>query len=176
MKKYLMALLLVLQVLFLGGCSSASEKNSMQQSNVNDEKINAVEEETNENAINEEKIYDYLKAESKEVLSTYYELLDFKIKDYEETSVDNTTESVFIYTISYKNFDKDPDTVEYIKQAKENKDPYYQTYYDEYLEPKELNMELKAVIDKDGAISLYTDNNPHDEREWVLFKMSDIVL
>ena len=134
------------------------------------------DEKKNEVIKSEDKIYDYLKEKSENVLSSHYELLGFEIANYDEKILADTVESVFNYTINYKNFDKDPNTVEYIKKAKESGDPYYQTYYDEYLEPKELNIELKAVINKDGEISLYTDNNPHSEREWVIFKMSDIVL
>jgi len=85
-------------------------------------------------------------------------------------------EAIFIYTIIQKNYDRDPNTVDYIKSTKENKDPNYQTYYDEYLKPRESNMEIKAVINKEGDISLYTDNDPHNSREWVEFQMSDCII
>ena len=169
MKKILTALLLLL---LLAGCASGQEPDNTQSSNITTESGTINEEEP----LPQDKIYQYLQAESQDALSAYYELLEFKISNYEESAEDDKLEAIFNYTITYKNFDKDPDTVEYIKKAKEDNDPYYQTYYDEYLQPKEMNLELRAIINGDGEISLYTDINPHSEREWVEFEMSDIVL
>lgn len=182
MKKFLAVLLVGIPLLLAGGCSSVQESNNMQSGNETNEQVNTEIEGEKEGAEDEviltsqEKIYRYLQTESEDALSAYYELLEFKISNYEETIAGDTQEAIFNYTIVFKNFDKDPDTVEYIKEAKEKGDPYYQTYYDEYLQPKEMNLELKAVINEKDEISLYTDVDPHNGREWVETKMADIIL
>jgi len=89
--------------------------------------------------LNYYKISSYLQDESINVFSPYYELLDFIISDYKEEIVDRNVETIFNYTVIHKNYDKDPDTVEYIKEAKELGDSNYQQLYNEYLQPKEMN-------------------------------------
>jgi hypothetical protein len=123
-----------------------------------------------------EQLENYLWQEAQAVFEPYYELIAYQISEYEEVVVEDGVEAIFYYNIIHKNYDKDPDTVGYIKAAKENQDPHYQTLYDEYLAPKDMNMEIKAVIDKEGVISLYMDSNPHEEREWVRFSMEDSIL
>ena len=129
-------------------------------------------------AQNENKIYDqveeYLKKEATDTFSKYYELKDFIISNYKEN--EDGTEAVLSYKIVYKNFDKDPDTVDYIKEAKENGSPYYETYYKEYLEPKEMNMYFKVVSDGEGGLKLYTDADPTTNTDWQETKMSDFIL
>ena len=122
------------------------------------------------------KVSDFLETEARKTFSDYYELIDFEISDYNETVVGENTEVLLNYKIIYKNYDKDPDTGDYIKSAKENKDPHYKTLYNEYLEKKDMNMEIKAVIDKNDEILLYTDYDPTEKIEWVEFKMSDSIL
>ena len=70
-----------------------------------------------------------MKEESINAFSQYYEILDFIISDYQEEVVDGNVEAIFSYNIIHKNYDRDPDTVQYIKEAKERGDKYYQTYY-----------------------------------------------
>jgi len=121
------------------------------------------------------KISSYLQEESAKVFSPYYELLDFKILDYKEEIINGNIESIFNYTMIHKNYDKDPDTVEYIKEAKEKGDSNYQQLYDEYLQPKEMNFYLKAVIDENDAITLYSKNSAI-ETEWEEVEMSDFII
>ena len=118
----------------------------------------------------------YLKEEYTKVFSPYYELLDFIISDYQEEVVNGNVEAVFNYTVIEKNYDRDPDTVEYIKEAKEKGDKYYQTYYDEYLQARESNLYFKAVIDEKGGISLYTKNPAIESDEWQQVEMSDYII
>lgn len=122
-----------------------------------------------------EKISAYMIEETKKVFSPYYELLDFEISDYQEEVVNGNVEASFLYTVTSKNYDKDPDTVGYIKEAKESGDSNYQQLYDEYLQPREMNFYLKAVINKDGFITLYS-RNPAIETEWEEVKMSDYII
>jgi len=126
-------------------------------------------------ASNEDKISAYLKEKSIDAFSLYYELLDFIISDYQEKMVEGNVEAIFSYTIIHKNYDRDPDTVQYIKEAKERGDKHYQAYYDEYLKPKSMNFYLKAVIDEYNTITLYS-KNPAIETDWEETEMSDFVI
>ncbi len=121
------------------------------------------------------KIYDYMKEQAIEAFSPYYELLDFEISSYEEKEVDGNIEATFFYKIIEKNYDKDPDTVGYIKEAKESGNPNYQQMYDEYLEPRESNFDLKVVIDKDDNITLYSNVSPKGIK-WEETKMTDYII
>lgn len=122
-----------------------------------------------------DKISEYMKAESIAAYSPYYELLDFQISNYKETNVDGNVEATFFYKIIDKNYDKDPDTVGYIKELKESGHKHYQQLYDEYLEPKQSNYELKVVIDEDDNITLYSNDSPKGI-EWVETEMTDYII
>ena len=121
------------------------------------------------------KISKYMEEECKNVFSPYYELLDFKISDYEEEIVGRNVEAVFHYKVIHKNYDKDPDTVQYIREAKERGDKNYQQLYDEYLQPKEMNFYLKARIDENAEITLYYNFSPHGI-DWQETEMSDFII
>ena len=125
---------------------------------------------------NEDKISAYLKENSINTFSLYYELLDFNISDYQEKVVGGKIEAIFSYTIVHKNYDRDPDTVQYIKEAKERGDKNYQTYYDEYLQPQNMNFFLKAVIDEYNTITLYSKNPAIESEKWHQVEMSDFVI
>lgn len=131
-------------------------------------------EEDQENT-NYDKINAYLKEEFTNVFSPYYELLDFIISDYKEEVINGNVEAVFNYKVIDKNYDRDPDTVEYIKEAKERGDKNYQQLYDEYLQPKESNFYFKAVIDKNGEITLYT-KNPAIDSIWEEVEISNYII
>ncbi|MDW5298724.1 MAG: M56 family metallopeptidase [Sedimentibacter sp.] len=122
-----------------------------------------------------DKISTYLKVEFVNVFSPYYELIDFIISDYKEEFVNGNVEAVFNYKVIDKNYDRDPDTVEYIKEAKERGDKNYQQLYDEYLQPKESNFYFKAVIDKNGEITLYS-KNPAINSEWDEVEISNYII
>ncbi|MDU5083533.1 hypothetical protein ACF3M2_16490 [Tissierella carlieri] len=124
---------------------------------------------------NYDKISAYMEEECKNVFSPYYELLDFQISNYQEEVVNENVEATFFYKVIHKNYDKDPDTVRYIKEAKERGDSNYQQMYDEYLQPKEMNFELKAIMDKNDLITLYSNISPKGI-EWEETKMSDFIL
>ena len=122
------------------------------------------------------KISAYLKEECTRVYSPYYEILDFIISDYQEEVVNENVEAVFQYKMINKNYDRDPDTVEYIKEAKEQGDKNYQIYYDEYLQPQEHNFYFKAVIDKNNVINLYTRNPAIESDQWQQVEISDYII
>ncbi|WP_312668518.1 hypothetical protein [Tissierella praeacuta] len=125
--------------------------------------------------ISYDKINAYMEEESKKTFSPYYELLDFEMTNYQEEVLNEGTEAIFDYKIIYKNYDKDPDTVGYIKEAKESGNSNYQQMYDEYLQPKEMNFYLKAVTDANDSITLYSNVSPIGI-EWEETKMSDFIL
>ena len=127
------------------------------------------------NSINYEKVSAYMEEECRKVFSPYYELLSFEISNYKEEIVNGNVEAAFFYKLIHKNYDKDPDTVEYIKEAKESGNKNYQQLYDEYLQPKEMNFQLKAVIDENDSITLYSNNAPKGIK-WEKVKMSDYIL
>jgi len=124
---------------------------------------------------NYDKISAYMKEKSIATFSPYYELLEFNISNYKEEIIDGAVHATFYYQIIEKNYDKDPDTVGYIKEAKENRSSYYQQMYDEYLEPRESNFDLKIIIDKDGLVTLYSNISPNGI-EWEETQMGDYIL
>ncbi len=85
--------------------------------------------------------------------SPHYEILDLSITHWEEIS---PTEARFFYKMVHKNFDKDPDSIPYIKAAKERGEYIYETYKKEYLEPKTGTYDLKAV-EEGGEITIYAN-------------------
>ncbi|MGI6730801.1 MAG: M56 family metallopeptidase [Anaerovoracaceae bacterium] len=122
-----------------------------------------------------ERISAFMKEESEKTFSPYYELLDFEISNYKEEVVNGNVEGTFNYKIIHKNYDRDPDTVAYIKEAKEKGNPNYQQMYDEYLQPQEMNFHLKVVIDENDSMTLYSNISPVGV-EWEETKMSDYIL
>lgn len=135
-----------------------------------DKMLESEEEDINYNIISE-----YMKERSIATFSPYYELLDFQISNYNELEVDGNVEATFFYKIIEKNYDKDPDTVGYIKEAKESGNKNYQQMYDEYLQPREMNFDLKIIIQKDNSITLYSNVDPKGI-EWEETEMSDFIL
>lgn len=117
----------------------------------------------------------YLEKEFKNVYQKYYEILDLSISQYEEKKVDGKGQASFLYTMKHKNFDRDPDSVAYIKEAKKNKSPYYEQMCKEYLEPQEANYEFMVEIDQQGKMTLYTNISPK-ATEWKEVQVSDFIL
>ena len=125
---------------------------------------------------NQTKITTFLEEQCKQVFANYYELLTFNVTNYVEEERDGQIEARFWYQILYKNYDKDPDTVGYIQDAKSRGDEHYQEFYNEYLAIKEMNFELKAVIDQVDMVTLYTDIDPTDQEEWEQVEMQNFIL
>lgn len=166
-------LITMLLVFVVSACNDSTMQKDV--NNVINDKEIAVDTEGAADSINYDKISDYMEEECKNVFSPYYELLDFEISNYQEEGVNGNVEAVFSYKLIHKNYDIDPDTVGYIKEAKERGNKNYQQLYDEYLQPKEMNFYLKAVIDENGLITLYSNISPKGI-EWEETKMSDFIL
>lgn len=47
--------------------------------------------------------------------------------------------------------------------------------YDEYLEPREMNFDLRIIIDKNDEVTLYSNISPNGV-EWEETKMTDFIL
>lgn len=180
--KKAIAILLVLFVAF--GVSACNDTTIQEEidSTVSDDKISLnldIEEiidiEEIADNIKYDKISAYMEEESRKAFSPYYELLDFQISDYQQEVINGNVEAIFSYKIIHKNYDKDPDTVGYIKEAKKNESKYYQLMYDEYLQPKEMNFHLKVIIDENDSMTLYSNISPKGI-EWEETKMTDFIL
>jgi hypothetical protein len=77
-----------------------------------------------------------------EKYSPYYQVLGFEFTNVEHVLTDTELEVTFFLKMIVQNYYKDPDTVEYIKEAKESGSKHYQQLYDEYNQPKESNYDL----------------------------------
>ncbi|WP_017754024.1 hypothetical protein [Calidifontibacillus oryziterrae] len=176
MKKILLILITMLVVFVVTACNDATTTAQKEANNIiNDNEI-AVDTKGSTDDVNYEKISAYMEEECKNVFSPYYELLDFQLSDYTEEVVNGKVEATFSYKLIHKNYDKDPDTVGYIKAAKESGDKHYQQLYDEYLQPQEMNFPLlKAVIEENELITLYSNISPHGV-EWEEVKISNFVI
>jgi len=115
-----------------------------------------------------DEVYGYIKNEFVKTYTPYYQVIDVKFANYNESfnNVSGELEASFLATMIFKNYEKDPDTVEYIKKAKEEGSPYYETYYREYNMEKEANYELMIKAKVDGGkinpedVVLYTNIAP----------------
>lgn len=168
MKKFIMISLVILLIFGVSGCDNATNQNDTHNNKVSVDTEKTIDE------TNYDKISEYMKEESKNAFSPYYELLDFEISNYQEEVVNGNVEATFFYSLTLKNYDKDPDTVGYIKEAKESGDKNYQQLYDEYLQPREMNFDLKIIIDKNDLITLYSNISPKGI-EWEETKMTDFI-
>ena len=173
MKKIILTSLIMLLAIGLTACNDISAQKEINSITKVSEASGDTEVATDN--INYNKISEYMEEECKNAFSPYYELLDFEISSYQEEIVNGNVETTFLYKVIHKNYDKDPDTVGYIKEAKERGDKNYQQLYDEYLQPKEMNFYLKAIIDKNDLITLYSNISPHGT-EWKEVKMTDFII
>ncbi|MFF0831275.1 hypothetical protein ACFYU8_31055 [Brevibacillus sp. NPDC003359] len=163
--------------IFFSGCSSDAVVQDKTESPPAKEVTNAGTEQKQsvDNSSSYNQIASYMEEECKKAFSPYYELVEFTVSDYEEKTVDGKVEATFAYQVKYKNFEKDPETVDYIKAAKEKNDPHYQQLYDEYLQPKDMNFHLKAVVEDADSITLYTNVSPKGI-QWEKAVISDFIL
>src|SRR5690606_14979096 len=129
MKKNAIILLVMLLAFVISACGGETIGNDTEnQTNNTEISIDAEEEEPNNTVeetnsteeTNYEKISAFMKDDSEKAFSRYYELLDFQRSNYEEELVDGSVEAIFFYTLIVKDYDSDPDTVDYIKEAKES--------------------------------------------------------
>ena len=119
-------------------------------------------------------ITEYMEQEMYRVFSPYYEILSLEINNYEETITETGAEATFFYTMTKKNYDRDPDTVQYIIDARENGSDGYEQLKAEYLAPQEANFEFKAVVDGEN-VTLYSNISPKGT-QWEECTVDDFIL
>ena len=103
-------------------------------------------------------IKEYLDEIFTEEYTQFYDNLKFEISNYEEQSDDASLTATFFYNMKHTNYYKDPDTVDYIKQAKANGSPEYKALYDDYNAEHEGNydFQLTARLLPNGNIDIKT--------------------
>ena len=114
----------------------------------------------------------YLEKEFKKVFSPYYDITALEISSWNENEDGN--EAVFNYTMRHKNYNRDPDTVDYIIKAKETSPEQYQKLYDDYLSEKYGNFQFKVVRDGENIL-LYSNDSPTGI-SWHPVKISDYII
>ena len=113
--------------------------------------------------------------------SPYYQMKGFKVSDLGYHEDDTGIKFEFIFTMIHQNYYKDPDTVNYIKEAKENNSENYQQMYDEYNQPKEANYYLKFTANvvngqiDENSIQVFTNVSPVGV-EYVPFDVQDYII
>ena len=113
-----------------------------------------------------EQFTNYIAGLFTEKYSPYYQVLEFEFTNVEHVLNDTELEVTFFLKMIVQNYYRDPDTVEYIKEAKENGSKYYQQLYDEYNQPKESNYDLKFTAKVNSgeldinSVRLFTNVHP----------------
>ncbi|MGB4171071.1 MAG: M56 family metallopeptidase [bacterium] len=98
--------------------------------------------------------------------SKYYQIKGFEVSNLEYTVSDTDIEITFFFKMIFQNYYKDPDTIPYIREAKENDSPYYEQMRNEYNQPKEGNYDLmfRAKINAgtivENSIELFINQAP----------------
>lgn len=112
------------------------------------------------------KTVDFLAQEYHAVYDPYYQILNLAIFDWNESG----NEATFRYTVTQQYWNRDPDTVDYIKAAKDDPERYERMCKD-YLAPKESNFFFKVILNGD-KIELYSNESPIGV-EWKPRKIAD---
>lgn len=114
---------------------------------------------------------EFLEQEFHRVYDPYYDIQSLTISNWQE----NGNEATFFYKMSYLHYNREPDTVDYIKQAKERGQKEYETLYHDYLAEKEANYSFKMVFNGD-ELELYSDVSVKGEAVWQPIKIDDYIL
>ena len=112
----------------------------------------------------------WLEGEFHRVYDQYYDIQSLEISNWHEDG----NEATFFYKMTWLNYNRDPDTVDYIKKAKENNSPNYEKIYQEYLGEHEANFEFKIVLEGDELV-LYSNVSPKGVN-WEPTKVDDYVM
>ena len=116
------------------------------------------------------KTKNFLEAEYHRVFDPYYDIKSLTISNWQQ----NGNEATFFYQMTHTYYNKDPDTVDYIKKAKEEDKERYEKLYNDYLAEKEANAEYKVVLNGDN-LELYSNVSPKGI-EWQPVKIDDYIL
>lgn len=114
----------------------------------------------------------WLEQEFHRVYDPYYDLQELIISDWDQAS---GSEATFHYKMTWLNYNRDPDTVAYVTDAKKQSQSTYETLYNDYLALKEGNYSFKIVWEGDTP-TLYTDVSVKDGPEWELTAVQNFVV
>ncbi len=112
----------------------------------------------------------FLWGEFHRVFDPYYDVQGLTISNWQE----NGNEATFNYNMTYIYYNRDPDKVEYIRQAKAEDEERYKKMYADYLAPKEMNCQFKIVL-HDEEIELYANVSPTGTK-WERRNIADYVM
>lgn len=113
----------------------------------------------------------WLEQEFHRVYDPYYDIQELIISNWKE----NGSEATFHYTMTWLNYNRDPDTVAYIQEAKAKSQSSYETLYKDYLALKTGNHSFK-ILWEDDSPTLYSDVSVKGEPEWHSVSIDDYVL
>ena len=116
------------------------------------------------------KTKNYLEEEYHRVFDPYYDIQSLTISNWQQDG----NEATFYYKMTHTYYNKDPDTVDYIKKAKEEGSSRYETLYNDYLAVKEANAEYKVILNGEN-LELYSNVSPKGV-EWQPVKIDDYIL
>ena len=116
------------------------------------------------------KTSDFLEKEFHRVFDPHYDIKSLTISNWNEYGSGAT----FFYKMTHTYYNRDPDTVGYIKKAKEEGSPNYEKMYNDYLAEKQINFEFKVVLNGND-LELYSNVSPKGV-EWEPVKIDDYIL
>ena len=114
----------------------------------------------------------WLAQEFHRVYDPHYDIQELVISDWDQ---ENGREATFRYTMNYLYYNRNPDIVPYILEAKEKNPSSYETLYKDYLAQKTSNYAFKIHWDGDVP-TLYSDVSITGEPEWTPTRMDDYIL
>lgn len=114
----------------------------------------------------------WLEQEFHRVYDPYYDIQELIISDWEQKI---GTEATFHYKMTWLNYNRDPDTVDYVVEAKKQGQAAYEKLYNDYLALKEGTYRFKIVWEGDTP-TLYTDVSVKEGPEWELTEVQNFVL
>lgn len=103
----------------------------------------------------------YMEDEFRRVYSPYYDIQNLTLSAWKQ----NGNEATFFYTMTYLYYNRDPDKVAYIQDAKKGNRETYESLYKDYLALKQSNYEFK-VIWNDETLELYYENSVKGPASW----------
>lgn len=113
----------------------------------------------------------WLEQEFHRVYDPWYDIQSLTISDWQESG----NEATFHYKKEYLYYNRDPDTVPYILEAKARSQSSYERLYQDYLALKESNYSFKIVWNEDKP-TLYSDVSVKGVPEWQPVKIDDYIL
>ena len=120
----------------------------------------------------------YLRDEFRRVYGPIYKITGLRITDWKQSG----NEASFRYQMTYEYYNREPDKVAYIQEAKKEGQEKYEALKADYLAPKESNYEFKVTYGGDpenplsstGHFTLYYNVAPKGV-EWQKITIDDFI-